>query len=127
MTGTPEASAVLSTTALTGIAEELDNLSSLLAQVERDLEPVEQEYEKFMATHEIGLWTRHVDDGVKLPPERLRERMAHQEMPAELFGRYTALMKSRKRMEKRILALRAASDAQRSILSALKTELEATR
>lgn len=119
--------------ALTGIAQELDGLSASLANVERRLagsaeKPgVEVRYEKFMADHEIGLWTRHVDEGAKLPPEKLRERLGHQAMPADLYGEYFALTKSRKRIEKRIGALKAAADAQRSVLSALKVEMEATR
>ena len=115
------------TAALSGIAQELDALSASLAKTERDLVPVELEYEKFMADHEIGMWTAYVNDGAKLPPEKLRERLGHQAMPAELYGRYVALSKSRKRMEKRIGALKAAADAQRSILSALKAEMEASR
>jgi hypothetical protein len=113
--------------ALDGIARELDDLSGSLAGVERQLEPVESEYERFMASHEIGLWQAHIDHDAKLPPAGLRERLAHRDMPSELYGRHTALNASRKRMEKRIGVLKAASDAQRSILSALKVELEAGR
>lgn len=112
---------------LDGHARELDALSSSLAAVERQLEPVAVEYEAFLASHEIGLWAKHVNDGDKFPSERLRERLALRDMPAELYGRHTALVASRRRMEKRIGTLKAVVDAQRSILSGLKAELEATR
>jgi hypothetical protein len=48
-------------------------------------------------------------------------------MPQESRQELMRLQAARKRAEKRISSLKAAADAQRSILSALKTELEATR
>lgn len=112
--------------ALSAIARELDTLSATLADVERRLEPVEEEYDRFVRDFETGMWTRHVEEDARLPSERLRLQLAHQQMPPDLYGRYFALVKSRKRIEKRIGALKAAADAQRSVLSALKVELEAT-
>ncbi len=43
-------------------------------------------------------------------------------MPPELFGRRTALVRSRDRMLQRIRTLKTEVEAQRSILSALKEE-----
>lgn len=111
---------------LEAYAAELDGLSKDLADVERKLEPVTREYDDFMGDHEVGLWNRHVEDGEKLPPEALRARLAHREMPKELLGRYSSLTASRKRMEKRIGSLKSEIEAQRSILSALKIEAEAS-
>ena len=113
---------------LDAIAREMDLRSSQLAEVERRLEPVEIEYEAFVAAHEIGLWRRHESgelDG-RWPSEQLRLRLALADMPPELLGRHTGLVNLRKRLEKRIGALKAAADAQRSILSALKVEAEAS-
>ena len=107
------------------LAAELDELSRNLAEVERRLVPTEAEYEEFMASFEEGLWQKHVQDGEKLPPEKLRERMAHRAMPAELLGRYTALVSQRRRIRDRVGSVKAVVDAQRSILSALKAELDA--
>lgn len=112
---------------LDGIAREMDALSASLAKLEREYEPVERAYEDFLSDFETGLWAKHIDDGAKFPPEKLRVQLAHRAMPAELYGKYFAFTKSRKRMEKRIGALKASCDAQRSILSALKMEMEATR
>lgn len=107
-------------------AAELDQLSRDFADVERKLEPVTEEYEAFMAAYEEGLWERHLE-GEKFPPEALRTRMGHRAMSADLLGRYTQLNASRRRMEKRISTLKAIVEAKRSILSALKVEMEATR
>jgi hypothetical protein len=100
--------------------EELNQLSGALAELERKLTPVEMEVEEFMAAHEEGLWTRHTEDGEKFPPEALRTRLAHRAMDANLLGRYSALLASRRRMEKRISSLKAVVNAKQSILSALK-------
>ena len=55
----------------------------------------------------------------------MRLKLAHKAMDPGVLGRYIGLLNSRKRLEKRIGALKSAVDAQRSILSALKSELEA--
>lgn len=108
-------------------ADELDSLSRALHKSERDLEPVEREYRAFVDDFEVGLWKQHQDDGAKLPSEALRVKLAERQMDPALLGRYVGLVMARRRAEKRIRDLRASVDAQRSILSALKSELEATR
>lgn len=108
------------------IVRELDQRSKELHGVEVSLEPVEIAYQAFVDDFEIGLWTRHEDDGAKLPAEKLRVKLAHKQMDPALLGRYVGLVNSRKRLEKRIGALKTQADAQRSILSALKTEVEAS-
>lgn len=109
------------------IADELDRASKVLSEIERELEPIEETYQRFVDDFEIGLWTKHEDEGAKLPSEALRKKLAHKAMDPALLGRYVGLINARKRGDKRIASLKAAADAQRSILSALKTELEATR
>jgi hypothetical protein len=108
-------------------ARELDRLSKDLAGVERELEPIRREVEKHHSDFEIGLWHKHVSGGEKFPPEKLRERLSVAALDPALYGRFAALSASRKRMEQRIRDLKAAVDAQRSILSALKLEAEAAR
>lgn len=109
-------------------AKELDHLSKRLATVERELEPVEREHEAFRTAYEAGLWERHVAHGDKFPTgEGFRLRMAQQEMRVELLGRYVELHGERRRLTQRIGTLKAVVDAKRSVLSALKVELEATR
>lgn len=106
------------------MAGELDKLSKELGETERTLVDVEAGYEKFLDEFETGLWDKHLEGG-KLPPEVMRIRLAHRAMDAQLLEEYSAMIRKRKRLEKRIKALGAAIDAQRSILSALKLELEA--
>lgn len=108
-------------------ADELDHLSRSLHQTERDLEPVEREYRAFVDDFEVGLWKQHQDSGAKLPSEALRVKLAERAMDPVLLGRYAGLVMARKRAEKRIQALKSTVDAQRSILSALKLEVEAAR
>ena len=108
-------------------AEELGDLSGRLADVSRKLEPVEREYTDFVDNHELGLWNRSEDeDGFKLPSAAIRLKLAHQAMPPELLGRYKGLVESRSRLVQRIRDLKAEIEAQRSILSALKVEMEAS-
>jgi hypothetical protein len=107
-------------------ARELDQLSKRLSQVETELEPVALQYEEWMGAYEEGLWDHHIA-GAKLPPEALRTRMAHRAMPPELLGAHTHLVNERRRLEKRISSLKAVVDAQRSLVSALRAELEASR
>jgi hypothetical protein len=107
-------------------ATELDDLSKALADVERRLAPVETDYQQFVDDFEIGLWTKHQDEDAKLPSAAMRLKLARQAMDPELLGRYIGLVKSRERMRERISVLKATVDAQRSILSALKLEMEAS-
>jgi outer membrane murein-binding lipoprotein Lpp len=109
------------------LATELGELGSKLASVERDLEPVENDFTRFVDDFELGLYARSVnEDGFKLPSEALRQKLAIQAMPPELYGRRTALVRSRDRLLQRIRTLKTEVEAQRSILSALKEEASAS-
>jgi hypothetical protein len=57
----------------------------------------------------------------------MRLKLAHNEMAPELLGEWAALCASRDRMRKRITDLKSEVEAQRSILSSLKLEMEAVR
>lgn len=104
-------------------ARELNQLALGMAHVARELEPVEKEYREFVDAYEIGLWTKHTEEGDKLPSEKLRLQLAHQAMPPELYGRYFALTNSRDRMVKRVSVLKTVVEASRSLLSAMKEGL----
>ncbi len=113
---------------LAEFADELDRLSKAQAEVSRRLEPADTEYEQFITDFEVGLWNK-VEGGhlSKLPSEAMRTRLAHKEISPELLGRREGLRQSRERITRRISDLKQMVDAQRSILSALKTEIEATQ
>lgn len=107
---------------------ELDELSKGLAGVSRNLEPVEKEYNEFVDNFELGLYDRSLrEDDFKLPSAAMRLKLAHRDMPPELYGRYVALTSKRDRLRKRISDMKAQADSQRSILSALKAEMECSR
>lgn len=122
----PDVGAALSR--LDDYSRTLDDLSKALADCARKLEPVADEYQDFIDTHELGLYDRsESEDDFKLPSEAIRLKLALRAMPLELRGRYRTLKASQDRMTRRLGDLKALVDAQRSILSALKTEADATR
>ena len=109
------------------MAQELDDLSSKLVEIERKLEPAEDAYEKFVDAYYEGLWIKHMRDGDKFPGEDMRIRLARRAMPVEVLGQYAGLVASRKRLQARIAAVKASVSAQQSILSCLKQEMEVSR
>lgn len=113
---------------LTRIARELGQRSTELARVSRELDQdAGPAYHTFVDDYELGLWQRSQDeDSYKLPPAALRLKLAHKHMDPAVLGRYMGLVKSRERLVQRISDLKHESEAQRSILSAAKAELEAT-
>jgi chromosome segregation ATPase len=112
---------------LNRMARELDGLSRGLAETQRKLHPVKRKYNAFVANHKAGQWAAHVADpeNVKMARQDIAEILAIQGMPLELRGECEELSDKAERLKKRISDLRAEVDAQRSILSALKTEMEA--
>jgi septal ring factor EnvC (AmiA/AmiB activator) len=91
-----------------------------LGDTQRTLEPVETAYNDFIEAHTLGLY----DSGEKLPSESIRLALAHRAMEPELLSRYRTLTAKRERLKKEISDLRAAAEAQRSVLSAEKTIVE---
>jgi phosphoenolpyruvate-protein kinase (PTS system EI component) len=122
-----EVSVGSTTVVLTEISNELLTLSQALQQVEKRLEPLERSYEEDFADFEAGMFKRYEDGEGKWPGEETRERLYRRTMPQESRQELMRLQAARKRAEKRISSLKAAADAQRSILSALKVEMEASR
>ncbi len=107
------------------MAHELDELSKGLAMTERKLEPMQTFYEEALDDFVCGCWDEHVKNETKLPPAEMRERLARRTMPERILSERAALLAKRDRLMKRIKALGQQIDAQRSILSALKLEIEA--
>lgn len=110
---------------LDSMATELDELSKALAATERKLEPLQTFYEEALDDFEVGCWDAHVKDEAKLPSAEMRERLARRTMPERILSERAAAVAKRNRLQQRIKHLGAEIDAQRSILSALKMELEA--
>lgn len=112
--------------ALMNAAAELDKLSKFLLAVEMDLADLEVEISEWEEATHTSLWEKHMDDGDKLPAEAIRLALAHQTFDREKYRRYLTLKAQRSRGKARISDLREIVAAHRSIVSAAKTELEAT-
>ena len=115
-----------SATALILAARELDNVSKALVQVEKDLEVLEPRVEDFLESFIAGLYEDSLAEGVRLPPEDVRKALAHKALPSELKAEYRANIATRRRCKSRLADLREIVAAHRSIVSAAKTELEAS-
>lgn len=109
---------------LDAFAVELDELSKGLIVTERRLEPVEAQYTEWLEDYEIHLVEQAQEAGEKPPAEKLRETMARRSVPKEIASEYLSLVSKRRRMEKRISAIKTGIEAQRSLLSAYKMEAE---
>lgn len=108
-------------------ATELDNVSKALVQTERQLEPVEDEVHDFIESFVADLWDASITEGgPKFPPEAVREALAHRAIDRTVYARYRQLKRARIRAKQRLSDLREIVAAQRSIVSAAKTEVEAS-
>ncbi len=112
---------------LDAYAAELDACSRKLAAVEEELEPLEVAYNEAMDDLEAMYWNAHENDDAKLPPQHMREALSRKSLRSAFSHERALFLSKRKRLEKRIRTLAELVDAQRSILSALKSEMEAIR
>jgi chromosome segregation ATPase len=112
---------------LTDIANELETLSAGLHQLEQKSEAALAEYEEAIADFEAGMFDRYDKDEGKWPGEKTRTRLARREMDPDLKRNVDRIHAARRRAERRISDLKAEADSWRSILSALKEEMAATR
>lgn len=112
---------------LTDIANELENLSSALHEMERQSEHKLAEYEEAISDFEAGMFDRYEKDEGKWPGEKTRVRLARRGMDPDLKRSVDKIHAARRRAERRISDLKAEADSWRSILSALKEEMAATR
>jgi predicted nucleic acid-binding Zn-ribbon protein len=106
-------------------ASELDKRSSELSDTQRELDEKEPQYEDFIRDFEVDLYELALKDQTRLPSADLRKQLALKAMPSGFRSEYEALVRKRERLRKRIADLKAAVDAQRSVLSAEKVAMEA--
>jgi hypothetical protein len=107
-------------------ARELDDLSKALMKSELELAPIERELEIFVSDFQVGLYDEHRARNERLPSAEIRLALAYRAFDRDRYNRYLALKAARVRARQRIGNLKGVVDAQRSILSALKIETEAT-
>jgi hypothetical protein len=117
---------VLAARVLTSCADELNHVSLRLAETSNQLEPLEADLTEHVEDFIVGLWTAHVEMGEKHPPEETRKALAHRAFDREKYRQILALRAARTRAKGRLSDLKEIVAAQRSIVSAAKTELEAT-
>jgi hypothetical protein len=111
---------------LIAAARELDETSKALVQTENAIELVEPEYEDAIEGYVAALWEECVEQEKKFPPLDVRNALAVKAMPTELRRNYRGLLRRRQKAKQRLTDLRELVAAQRSIVSAAKTEVEAT-
>jgi hypothetical protein len=120
------ATVIESATALIFNARELDNVSKALVEVEKAIEVLEPQVEDFLESFIANLYDECQDKGERLPPEDVRKALANKALPSELKAQYRAHLATRRRCKSRLADLREIVAAHRSIVSAAKTELEAS-
>lgn len=124
----PDVSVEGSRAELDRIARELDDRSKSLWNTEIELSRIREVYDEEFAEYEAEWYRRYRDGEDKWPGEETRHRVFRQEKLKgnEAVRRMLFLERKRARLEDRIRSLGKEADAQRSILSALKVEMEAT-
>lgn len=115
-----------SATALIHAASELDSISKQLVKTEMRIEIIEPQVEDFIESFIATLYEDCTAEERRLPPEDVRKALAHKALPSDLKVEYRALMATRRRTKSRLSDLREIVAAHRSIVSAAKTELEAS-
>lgn len=110
------------------VVAELDADSRSLAEAQDELEPVQRAYRDFIEHHTCVLYDQATTNGKRLPGDKdLREMLARRAMDPHIRGQHDVLVHRREKLQDRIRDLRAEADAYRSLLSAARTEVEATR
>ena len=115
-----------SSAALIHATIELDRVSKALVQVEREIEVLEPQVEDFLESFIAGLWDDSRATGERMPPEDVRKALANRALPKDVKDSYRAHLATRRRAKSRLADLREIVAAHRSIVSAAKTEMEAS-
>jgi hypothetical protein len=105
---------------------ELDQISKYLVQVEKHLEVQEPEIEDMIEGYLVALHEECEEAGKRLPPEDIRKALAGRSVTPELRRAYRQNIAVRRRCKSRLSDLREIVAAHRSIVSAAKTEVEAS-
>jgi septal ring factor EnvC (AmiA/AmiB activator) len=108
-------------------ARQLDGLSRQLSAVGEEFARVAEGYREFVDDYEVGLYFKSESEGTKLPSEAMRLKLAHKAMNPEALGRYMALKARKESLAREIRDLKAEVEINRTIMSTLRIEMEATR
>jgi uncharacterized protein (DUF2252 family) len=105
---------------------ELDRISKQLVQIEKHIELQEPEIEDLIEGFIATLYEDAQEKGERLPPEDVRKALAGRSVSPELRRAYRQNIAVRRRCKSRLADLREIVAAHRSIVSAAKTEIEAS-
>ena len=114
---------------LKAAADELDGLSKSLIVVEKELGKLEVSYRLAVEDFKVALFKASQETGERMPAEDVRNALAHKHFrdhDEDAYTRYLMLRQARERAKGRISDLREIVAAHRSLVSAAKTELEAS-
>lgn len=117
---------IASSQALMDAADELNDLSQRLFRIETRLAPLEIELTEHIENYKAALWDAHVNEDAKHPPEETRHALAVRDFDKAKYGEILKLRRVRVMDKARLSDLREIVAAHRSIVSAAKTELEAS-
>jgi hypothetical protein len=115
-----------SATRLIAATAELDQISKQLIEIEKHIEIQEPQIEDAIEAFIVTLHEDCEAEGKRLPPEDVRKALAGQSVDADLRRTYRQNIHVRRRCKSRLADLREIVAAHRSIVSAAKTEIEAT-
>lgn len=115
-----------SATRLIDAANELDRVSKALVEVEEVIEIQEPAIEDLIESFIAALYEECQEKGERLPPEDVRKALAWRSLTEEMRMNYRRNLAVRRRAKARLSDLREVVAAHRSIVSAAKTELEAS-
>jgi chromosome segregation ATPase len=111
---------------LIAATSELDQISKQLIQIEKVIEVQEPQIEDLIEGYIAALHEECEEAGKRLPPEDVRKALASRSVDPELRRGYRQNLAVRRRCKSRLADLREIVAAHRSIVSAAKTELEAS-
>lgn len=105
---------------------ELDRISKQLIEVELVIEVQEPQIEDAIEEYLVALHDECEEQEKRLPPEDIRKARAGRSVDVELRLAYRRNIAVRRRCKSRLADLREIVSAHRSIVSAAKSEMEAT-
>lgn len=111
---------------LIAAARELDDISKALVEVELEIEKTEPRYQDFIESFVADLWDECIQEEKKFPPQDVRNAMALKAMDPTVKADYRYLIHRRQKAKQRLTDLREIVAAQRSIVSAVKEEMNAS-
>ena len=109
-----------------GQLDALDGLSKRQDELLTALEPLQAFMDEWYAQYNRDMYVKHVEGGLRMPSEKLREQLAVTDpcFPTDVARQLAQVSAESDRVAKQISNTKAIVDGYRSVLSALKIEVE---